>query len=763
MNIYVRTLIAAPILAACVAQGDGETPASVSEELVAGTILQIASVVDRGSNNGYHRVELYGTFPAKYPSTSTCASATVWAYQDPSTCYAAEVKCNGALVRSQIDYYSRGQINVAFSERPTGSICTFKVKEYDSQGTGPVASNEIWYGSANAPTPISPPPLEILNAVDRGLSAGYHYYELYGYFPASSYAQFAAFVWCDGVQRAAGVSGGSIPGQVNILFAESSTAPASCTFELKRTTDNARTLIWNQSVNGPRAQFSSPRIGAYAWGGVQPPSNASGDAARYGVRSLRQAGLRGPIRLAIDSRQRAYPSSNVYNLNVTTCPRAAVNAPPESIAAYLACAAGSAAYQNAFNEAGSAAPIILTTMDAASQGDWGERASYLDDGWQVIYRQRVYNEYKELARVLYTSQTGKGGRTFVVANWEGDNLLYCGAPSAYLHGRPVDCGSTLPPHSTDFGTETDALRRWFQTRHDAIVDAAAEYGAGSPDVHVYDGIEFNSYNFIHDCEGQLPCPVTAPPYDVLHSIIPVVKPAYALYSAWETTEHGRVDEDLAGLATYLNGLPVPPIKVLGEFGQDGANGPTLGFLTVHPPDPTIGANVLKPWRFRENIRGALRNVASPGGFSYIVTWAGFPTEDSESALLSTEGADFYSMRQLRAADQGVAGSPTGTLKIAAVAELPRNPGRRFFQLYGVYPTSSSETYIPSIRCDGDVWKEAGTAIAPAGQAPLQVNVSIPDNLSEQWCIFRLRGPSSGFVTNEIGPIRSCQGDPCPRF
>jgi hypothetical protein len=71
----------------------------------------IRGVNDRGYLNGSHFIELYGDFPQ----------------QGWNNNYQSEVRCEGWNVSSRIDYFSRTQINVAYSLPRDRSSCTVRV------------------------------------------------------------------------------------------------------------------------------------------------------------------------------------------------------------------------------------------------------------------------------------------------------------------------------------------------------------------------------------------------------------------------------------------------------------------------------------------------------------------------------------------------------------------------------------------------------------------------------------------------------------
>lgn len=771
-----RSLAAAALVACGSVTEEGGTRVGTTSAAVLLTDPVLNSAVERPQSQGKHYFELYGNFQHLNPSNPVCMSApypgTSLSYpgsaQVDSNCYTVDVRCNGALIDgSSIVYVSQSQINVAFPARPTGSICTFQVRRLeqgDPGGPPPgAASAELWPGAPSVPQPIAPPWIEITGSNDRGVnpSDNFHYLELFGYFPGSFIGDFSTNIWCNGTPiTTAKVTGWvSDPGQVNVAFYDPAPVqPAACTIQISRN-DGGATPLWLvrlTSYSYPQQDYPQPptlpsQIGAYYWGGLQAGrlQASAGLTAQLGVTHLRESGINGPVRLVIEPKQRTWspstlpPSQNAYgisNYNFSTCPTGS---------AFLGCVARLSELQNAFSAAGPA--IILTTMDSTSSGDYENLQNYRNYTWMISNSAAVKSEYYQLAKALYQTQTGKGGKTFIVSNWEGDNLLYCGSSYKYINTSQSnsahqawlsDCGDAQHQPSPDFSQEVAALQSWFQARHDAVTAALSDFGAQYPDVRVYDAIEFNSYKFIKDCGGLATCPATIAPnrFDVLHDIIPYVHPNYVSYSSWESSKNGRMDEDLAGISAYINSLTTPPSMILGEWGRDAMNG--------------AGGD---RWIFQELAKA----VGRANQYQYAITYLAYETTDLQDGLLSFSGAENPSMTTLRNAAWLYTSGNTSTMSIRGVTEgSPRVGWTRSFQLYGTFPSSTVTTSYQCTDIAGNLTSGIATWLFQnTGQLNISISSVAPE--TELWCTFtptqgRLRGAA-------VGPINSCAWKLCTRY
>jgi hypothetical protein len=539
------------------------------------------------------------------------------------------------------------------------------------------------------------------------------------------------------------VAGGAPPGQINIAFPDPSpVASRSCTFEVRRNHDLAQTPRWYQRVNGQTPPIDA-RIGAYFWGGFEPAQNQLGDAAWNGIGRLRDAGIVGPVRLAMGPKQRGNPSMgnppsyNVYNIDFSPCPVGTSPGTPQNVPApFLPCAVNLPAFQRAFDRVPATTKIIITAMDSTSAGDnETELRRFVNKTWMETPANYalVRSEYQAMAENLLLSRHGKAnGKTFVIANWEGDNLLYCGGVYAVMkHGDFQGCPGGA---NEDFAFNKDGLVAWMRARRDGIALAKAAHPMIT-DVAVDDGVEFAVFGLVKECGGNTPCPVRP---DVLHDVLPAVQPRYALYSAWESVGNGRIDEDLRAIATFL--APYGTTNIVGEWGFPGFDN-NNGVLPLHT------------WLLKETTKAVLRS-----SFDSATTWHGFPVVDQMDHLLAHDGDEMIvGMTALRA---GALPPPVTSprIQIVALDEASRANDRRYFELWGSFATGHD--YVPKVKCNGDTVFDGAQEYRSAAQ----VNISIPESHADQWCVFYLVDATDPAVrSNDIGPYHTCWGQPCPRY
>jgi hypothetical protein len=488
-------------------------------------------------------------------------------------------------------------------------------------------------------------------------------------------------------------------------------------------------------------------FGPYHWGGFQAAAFQALETPVLGVRRLREAGLVGPLRLVLDPRQAKYNEPPIssrffdyyYDFSVP---------PPNGVTFDSRCAQHvgwvlprlvcTTRLQRALDEVPAGGRVIFTAMDGVSLE--GDRARHVDLSWIKDNYNLVKEEYYRLAKALYATQSG--GKTFVIANWETDNMIY-EEPARYIEENPSPGAAELK----FIDDRIHALRYWFSARQEGIAQAAAEAGSEAQ-ISVVDGIEFVSYRFIH----------TAPFYanrDALHGIIPYIKPRYALYSSWETTSAGRVDLDFREISEYLTSIPSshPIIFGIGEFGRQGQL------------DLSTGQGRLHRWIVKEQISAAKRVSAQTlarglsSALNFAIVWMGYDTVDEGQGLLTTEGVETTGWRAV--AEGAATTVPIVATSITGVREEVRTPTHRIFELYGSY---GAGPYLVQSKCNtqGRPLTEAWTTSVPvSGASSSQVNVVLPLDATnpEWWCVLRVQN-GAGIWTPDFGPVRSCPDNPC---
>ena len=175
-------------------------------------------------------------------------------------------------------------------------------------------------------------------------------------------------------------------------------------------------------------------------------------------------------------------------------------------------------------------------------------------------------EYSQFAYKLIRSHAGSG-KTFIVSNWESDNLTYCG--SAYLYvsspqfrqrcdaDYEVIYGGNRGPAESLLG-----LRKWFGARSEGIaqgrLQAAEENYAG---VTVYLAPEINSVRDLRELGLA----------SVLTDVLPFVQFDYVSYSCWESLNRAGSREELGADLDTIRTVAGTDAVILGEIGYAKAH------------------------------------------------------------------------------------------------------------------------------------------------------------------------------------------------
>jgi hypothetical protein len=770
--------------------------------------IRIDSVTDLGSeplDNGWHAFQANGSFPI--PPSCTSSSISWWLYPNPQ-CYGVEVWCNGALEPAQIKFLSPSQITFEIPERPAGSSCSFLVKVAVAQDlpTAAWAPNSIQLAS---------PAIAINATSDLGVDGAQHRYRLTGTFPVGQYSTVGA---CDGPGWTATTCNGTSCGtwvnttmanQLDIAFPDPGHA-ASCWFWVLRS-DKAGSAPWYQRVNGSKVGTLPSFIGAYHWGGFEPEAANRGNSLQTAIKRIHDAGITGPVRLVLTPRQRTglprafedtYDDFSEPNFTtVAACNNASppLWSGPNFEVDYLPYAACSTRFQNGLNEIANSSTVPLTVIDSTAGGPNGDLNKFVDPTWlcapdatapgcftngQSNYA-RVQNEYYRLAKAFLLTQAGTG-KTFVVGNWEADNMIFCGNAltfaELFLFGNHKDVLPGTFQNCPNFVDRFNALKNWFSARKAGIAQANADMP--NRGVTVADAIEFSYFRLI---QGAQVNGVSLAGWGALHGLVPAVQPSYTTYSAWESTGNGRIDQDFTSIAQYLYSISndkTKPIKFgIGEFGR--GNQARCSF--------TNSACGIDNWVLRENIRAVRRvyfrtqgSAMSPLRFAAL--WKAFSSTDETDYLLGPEGYETNAMRAVTAGAAAPTNAIDPAIRIGAVREigpdqsspdcyafgrLPRPGGRnatRVFEMYGSFPGNAS--YDGWGMCSTDSMVDGSVnsnwvRIAIVGRSAGQINVTIPEPAwgppgapddqkvsPNMYCVFRFTNRITGKSSADFGPVLS---------
>lgn len=495
----------------------------------------LTSLVDQGSSAGRHYFELWGSFPGDR--------------------YIARVVCNGAEVPSRREYHAPGkdQINVSIEDQRSDTSCSIMVQGRTGDSVEP--------SNALPPRVLRAPPLEITGIRDQGVTQGKRYFELYGKLNGQNQSVAAA---CNGKTLPTRVSwpGTGRPDnfQINIAVSNYPAAPTACDLTVRGQVAGRAQASPVFHYEGDVAPELLPSfLGIYFWGGYQVPPGRN--QIGLGAADLLLSGF-STLRLIMTPRVRGEAIQGNGRSLPYGFPEDSFRCPDKT---FLACAAASEEYRSAIGNA-QAKTVILTAYDAATSGDTGWNDGYMRPEHLYEHRAAIVEEYRSLTLELHR-QYANTGKTFIISNWEADNHVYCGSPGAWSK----EPGKRLPDCATaeKVKDRLAAIGAWFQLREigirGGVEDARAQNLTG---VTVADGVEFNAYEM-----GR------PEPGNVLSYVIPRVRPAWALYSSYETINKlrggggvSKVSGDLRLIKRHLAENSPGTQLIIGEAGFRATEG-----------------------------------------------------------------------------------------------------------------------------------------------------------------------------------------------
>ncbi len=780
-------LAASVTLAAC-ADAPASEPGGPDDLAATRAAMQVTGLADRGSTAGRHYFELYGDFPGGS--------------------YGARVVCGGAEVPSRREYASSTQINLSIPELPSGTSCSFLLfgspyailgvqdrgltgdrryfelygsfagadqaaetyhldgalcagaryparVEWQSPGQVNVSVQGLFapascqfplvgnvqVAPAFGPQLLTRPDVEIHGATDRGTTGGLRFFELYGRFSAASLAIQSI---CDGLVLPTTIVYAS-SGQVNVALAGfPGTADWGCGFTVTGALGARPVASPTFHTQASTAHPALPAfVGVYYWGGRLSSPGESQLAT--GTASLRAAGFQ-TARFVLSPRARGELVQNTsaslpYQIDTT-----ALNAACPLGTPFLPCAIRSPAYQQAISAPG-LRTIVLTTYDSTTSGDLGWSSDFMNRPFIDAHADAIVAEYRDLTLALHETQAGSN-KTFIIANWESDNSLYCG--SVYRYTREA----SFRAHCTDVPARLAGLRRWFELRQQGIRagrQLAAERNLGG--VTVADGIEFNTF---HILDGWGP--------STLADLIPHVRPDWASYSSYETINklldgsggEAAVRAELIAVKRYLLERTAGTQLMIGEVGYPGSAGEQLD--AVKTQQLAVTAQVLRLVH-EAGIPVAILWVAhdSTPGFDAV---AGESRLDLHDGFMNLDGTERLVLRWVRAA---LALLPA--LERPAVhgaVNVSASPTTSHVELYGNFPGASnaSRRYAAKAICASALGTEVELSSPETYEGGGQVNIAVPRpscgavpcSATQRSCRFVVYRASDFTASAAFGPI-----------
>jgi len=633
--------------------------------------FRIVSISEIGSrNDGRRHVELRGHFNGAGDAR-------------------AEAICNGEPLPAAIAAAETTRVEVSIPEPRSRTTCTFRLHR--------LTDGASTTSSPNATLQLRDPANEITGSRDLGVANGRHVVELYGTFKTPAQLNATYGVTCN-LGSAPGVQQQWTGNHFNISFND--IGEARCTFVFGFG-DGRRTNLWgpvNLRVHAPLTGF-----GAYIWSTETRPRPGEDDALESAALPLFRAGF-DVVRLQMaPSWREGELARNHYKFNLDLfngeCPPGVP---------FLPCAVRIKAFQRLASSP-SVRVVMLTVADSASDG-----RVYEADSWSSSspVRAAVVKEYRDMALALYETQANTG-KTFIVSSYESDNDLYCGCTVDGFVNDAKGCRTTCELGVRPHWRIMEWLRSWFQARHEGI-ELARQVAAsrGLRSVVVADAIEISTIRRLHNmtsCKKIVGSIAEVLPHcpNILDDVVPVVKPAYVSWSAWEGIRDDlpgqppspsstpgrtpRLDADLADLKTRLAALPGSPQLIVGEFG-----------IEFHPDFSQQAYS----WANGE-IAKAIQRARLPVN----VAWEGYDSIEGGSlekyGLFNSSGTEKLGMIQLRtalsegAAEMAALRNPPG--RIAGIVVSAVHQGQEvydLFEVYGTFPSHPQNASQISLICNG---------------------------------------------------------------
>jgi len=234
--------------------------------------------------------------------------------------------------------------------------------------------------------------------------------------------------------------------------------------------------------------------------------------------------------------------------------------------------------------------VILTALDfTAYLNEGGSNNGYVDTYNLAAHQAAIEAEYTGLFNVLQQRFAGRNVQ-FILSNWEGDNVVYCGSSYNYAT-NPAFAAKCVHPNNESNAQAAAGLVTWFGYRDQAV----AAFVAANPSINLIQAPEFNAYSmFDSGCHGYC----NAATDTVLAQIGAAGGRGYCSYSSYDT-------QGVPGSTYYssITGiLKTCKHMMIGEAGYDMAVKPQsmdLGlFQELYEIDTTAAIGVV-PWHYAD--------------------------------------------------------------------------------------------------------------------------------------------------------------------
>lgn len=231
---------------------------------------------------------------------------------------------------------------------------------------------------------------------------------------------------------------------------------------------------------------------------------------------------------------------------------------------------------------------VLTAFEMSNGGN----ITNFKDGLSATERTNLYNEIYDFTTYLFNTYNNTG-KTFVLANWEGDGLL------GFVNL------TSLPPANVQH-TILKGFTEWLNIRQDAITAARNDaMKAGKTNVSVLGAAEFNHVSIRKAYDWPT----------AVDSVIPYTHMDLYSFSNWKTNTTTTVD-DFDQTIAYIKSK-TPPSAL---FGSDNLYLGETGTYETKSIDGTLYKHTDKSDRLSREIMQKNTQYALKAGIRFILHW-----------------------------------------------------------------------------------------------------------------------------------------------
>ena len=278
--------------------------------------------------------------------------------------------------------------------------------------------------------------------------------------------------------------------------------------------------------------------------------------------------------------------------------------------------------------------VMATVYDGASFADC-RTPLYLNLAfYSEANTARMVAEYSDFVYRLHVLFAGTGKR-FILANWEGDNAIYCGSADGYAFSDEfrANCDRLYPEYyggNANPRESIEAMILWHRARRRGVksgIERARTEGLSGIDVLM--APEISAVRMLHD-RGFA---------SVLYDVLPRISFDYVSYSSWESLGAAKPADALASDLELIRSVSASNRIIVGEMGfSRSAYGDRQLAAAQAYDDAAIrwGAAYIIYWSLYDSdpsndfglfdVNGALTAIGAYYRSMFTVTAASRPTE-----------------------------------------------------------------------------------------------------------------------------------------